>query len=234
MRIKCLLALLPLMMSIHVVAQNGADSANKKALYALILQGESESIKFRDVTPAGVTIVVKLQLEARNDGETPVVILTEEPPQIRAVILTKHPSDPFTKALVVDHWGASVDRSSKWSTLRTNLDQRSPPRDKVRFLKPNESWRFENEIHIFVPTESGKRSSFTKGASLETLQQYSPVWMKINWEVWPLNVEPWSNDRSKLNFGRTLQRRWKNVGRLWLDVIQSEPIKLDLKGIHTN
>jgi len=94
---------------------------------------------------------------------------------------------------------------------------------------PNESWSFENEVYIGVPTEAGNHSFFPKGASFETIQKYSPVWMKVVWEVWPLNVEPWGEDRSKLRFGRKLQRRWKDVGQLWLDGIQSDPIMLDLK-----
>jgi hypothetical protein len=80
-----------------------------------------------------------------------------------------------------------------------------------------------------VPTEAGKRSYFSTGTSFEKLQQFSQVWTKLNWEVWPVNVDPWQKDRNKLKFGRKLQRRWRDEGILLLDVIQSQPIPLDLK-----
>ena len=64
----------------------------------------------------------------------------------------------------------------------------------------------------------------------ESMQELSPVWLHVNWEVWPSNVEP-SKNPNKLSFGLALQRRWKNVGLLRLDGIYSEPIMLDLKRV---
>lgn len=229
MRNSFWLTLLFATITVSVMAQGRAESAKKSVLYSVTLSGKVESIELRDVTPSGVTIVVKLKLEARNSGTKPVLFLDDEPPTITGATLTRGPSDSIGKALLVDYWGPSVDRSPKWTTRRKRLDKASPPPDKLKVLKPHESWRFENEVDIAVPTEAGNHSYFPKWASFETVQKYSPVWMGLNWEVWPLNLEPWSNDRSKLKFGRRLQRRWKAVGLLWLDGIYSEPIMLDLK-----
>jgi hypothetical protein len=231
MKIKWLLALLPVLISLCVFAQNRPGGQVMNPFSVVKLKGETESIDFRDVSSSSVTIVAKIKLEVHNDGEEPVIIFKQESPQITAAILTRSPSDPSTKALIVNHWGAAVDRSPKWSILRKSLDQSSPPRDMVRVLMPNESWRFDYEIHLVAPTDKGNRSYIPKGASFEALQQHSPIWLKLNWEVWPLNVEPWGDDRNKLKLGHSLRRRWKDVGVLWLDSIYSEPIKLDLKTV---
>jgi hypothetical protein len=231
MKTKWLLSLLGVLISLNVLAQNRSGGQSINPFSPVRLEGETEWIEFRDVSSASVTIVAKLKLEAHNDGSEPVIILTQEAPRITAAVLTQNPSDPFTKALIVNHWGASVDRSPKWSTLRRNLNQSSPPRESVRVLMPNESWRFQCEIHVVAPTAAGNRSYTPSGASFETLQQHSPIWLKVNWEVWPLNVEPWSHDRNKLKLGHSLRRRWKDVGVLWLDTVYSEPIKLDLKAV---
>ena len=229
MRISYWLPILFAAITVPVMAQENSKSAKKNALNSVTLRGQVTSIELKDVTSSSVSVVVKLKLEARNDGTNPVIFLEAEPPQITGTTLTRSPSDPFSKALVTDYRGPSADRSAKWSTLRNKLDRPSPPRDKVRVLMPDQSWSFEGTVDIVLPTEASNHSYFPKRASFETVQKYSPVWMKLNWEVWPFNVEPWSNDRSKLKFGRTLQRRWKDVGVLWLDGIYSEPIMLDLK-----
>ena len=229
MRIVCCLVSLFVTFASQVMAQKNSEGANKNTPYSVTLRGQIKGIELRDVTASGVTIVVKLKLEARNDGAKPVIFLEDDSPQITGATLTKSPSDPFTKALVANHWGPSVDTSAKWSNLRRSLDKASPPRDMVRVLAPNETWWLEKEVYISVPTEAGNHSYFPKRASFETIQEYSAVWLHVNCQVWPLNVEPSSNDRSKLKFGRALQRRWKDVGLLWLDSIYSEPIMLDLK-----
>ena len=122
------------------MAQKNSEGAKQNTLYSVTLRGQVKSIERRDVTDSSVTIVVKLKLEVRNDGAKSVIFPDDDPPQMSAAILTRNPSDPFTNALVVDHWGASIDRSPRWATLRGNLDKTSPPRDKVRILKPHESW----------------------------------------------------------------------------------------------
>ncbi|HZN06786.1 MAG TPA: hypothetical protein VFB65_08370 [Pyrinomonadaceae bacterium] len=67
-----------------------------------------------------------------------------------------------------------------------------------------------------------------RGASLKDLKELSSLWLRVVCEVWPWNLEP-SADRSKLKYGRKLQRRWKDVGVLWLDEIYSEPLTLNVK-----
>jgi hypothetical protein len=64
--------------------------------------------------------------------------------------------------------------------------------------------------------------------SWEKISKAPAAWLDVYLQVWPLNLEPASYDRSKMEFGRKLQRRWKAIGQLWLDDIVSEPIKLDL------
>src|SRR5258705_6580808 len=80
MRISCWFSILFATITVPVMAQENSESAKKNALYCVTLRGQVKSIELRDVTASGVTIVVKLKLEAHNDGAKPVIILAEAPP----------------------------------------------------------------------------------------------------------------------------------------------------------
>ena len=82
-----------------------------------------------------------------------------------------------------------------------------------------------------MPTDPSKYTSSRKKESLATIQQLSPVWLRVVCELWPWNVEPLKADRNQLKFGHKLQERWKDTGLLWLDQIYSEPIMLDVATI---
>jgi hypothetical protein len=96
---------------------------------------------------------------------------------------------------------------------------------------PNERWTFNDSVIIFLSTEAETKSSFSKNASLKSVQEASPVWLRVNYQVWPLNLEPPSNDRTQMTFGHKLQKRWRDLGLLQLDGIRSEPILLDVRNI---
>jgi hypothetical protein len=72
---------------------------------------------------------------------------------------------------------------------------------------------------------------FNRESSVQVLRQLSSLWLRVSCEVWPFTVElpaP-GPERAKAKFGHKLQKRSEDVGLLWLDSVQSEPIKLDLK-----
>jgi hypothetical protein len=134
--------------------------------------------------------------------------------------------------MIVEYAGPGVDTSPEWSMLRKSLDQSYPPPDKVRILKPNESWWLEDSGGASLPTEAGKSSLyFPKRESWEAIQKASPVWLRVICEVWPLNLEPPSRDRTELKFGYKLQQRWERDGLLWLKPFYSDSIKLGLQNI---
>jgi hypothetical protein len=215
-------------MAIGTMAQQRYESSQHDDDPVVALRGQVQSTELRDVTPSGVSLVVKLKLELHNNGSKPVIFLNDPAPTITGATLNKVASDPPHSALVSDYRRPSVDTSSKWLTLRRSLDKAQPPSELVRILPAGESWWFEGSVDVALPTEAGKSNYIPRRATWESMQELSPVWLHVSLEVWPLNVEP-SKNPNKLSFGLSLQRRWKNVGQLRLDGIYSEPIMLDSK-----
>ena len=122
----------------------------------------------------------------------------------------------------------AVSLAPEWAASRLSLDKATPPPHQSRILMPNESWSLAATVGVSLP-DHPEMFAPAKGASLKDIKELSPVGLRVVCEVWPWNLEP-NADRSKLKYGgRELQRRWKDVGVLWLDDIYSEPITLNLK-----
>jgi hypothetical protein len=232
MRVICFLMFVCGVITANLEAQPLSKSMNEKEAYSVTLHGQVEAVELSNVSSSGVSLVVKLKLELLNNGTKPVIFLATKPPSLVGAALAKSPGDLTSgKVLVSEYTGEAVNTSSEWLVLRRSLNQPSPPPAQVRIMKPNESWQFEDSITIALPTESGRNNFFPQRESWESIRKLSTVWLRVSSQVWSLNLEPIGGDRTKKTFGRKLQRRWKNVGLLWLDSIQSEPIMLDLQKI---
>ena len=233
MRISCLLLSIYGILFLPTNGEQLSSAISKMEPYSTILRGQVESIELNNVSSSGVTVVVKLKLELLNNGATSIIFLAAEPSLLVGATLAKSPVDSLSgKNLIMEYAGPGVDTSPKWAMLRKSLDQSYPPYDKVRILKPNESWKLEDSVGISMPTESGKNNiHFPKRESWEVIQKASPVWLRVICEVWPLNLEPSSSDRTELKFGHKLQRRWERDGFLLLKPLYSDPLKLDLQNI---
>jgi len=133
------------------------------------LRGQIESTELRDVTAKGVSLVVRLKLEFRNNGPKPIIFLNEPAPALTGATLNREVSDTPRNALVTDYRGPSVDTSAKWLTLRDSLDKAVPPSDLVRILQPGELWWFDRTLDIALPTEAGKTDYIPRRASWETI-----------------------------------------------------------------
>lgn len=230
MRVLYLLILLCGMVTTNIETQPLQKVATAKECYSVLLRGEVKSMEVKKSSPSDIMLTVNLRMELLNNGSKPVIFLETKPPELRGVALAKSPSDFSTsKNLASEYYGESVNTSTEWTVLRNDLNQSSPPRDKVRVLMPNESWEFEDVVSVALPTQSGKDSFSDKRESWENIKQLPDVWLRAVCQVWSLNLEPKSNNRTELIFGSELQKRWKDVGLLWLNDIQSEPIALDLK-----
>jgi hypothetical protein len=169
---------------------------------------------------------IKLMLELVNTSSTPIIFLNREPLFVGAA-LAKQPDDFVTgNHLARSYAGPAVSLAPEWAALRRSLDKPTPPPDQTRVLMPNESWSLGATVGVSLP-DHPEMFAPAKSASLKDIKELSTVWLRVVCEVWPWNLEPGA-DRSKLNYGRKLQRRWKNVGVLWLDEINSEPMRLNL------
>jgi hypothetical protein len=208
----------------NVVAQSRSGQASKP----LALRGRVESVQVTEIDRSSALIEIKLKMELVNVGTRPVILLQSEPFFPGGALARKPEDFEQGNVLVVDAGWPSNDISPEWATLRSNLDKSNPPADQTRLLMPGESRPMETSVRLVVPTDPSKYTSSRKKESLATIQQLSPVWLRVVCEVWPWNVEPLNADRSQLKFGHKLQKRWKDVGLLWLEEIYSEPIMMDV------
>jgi hypothetical protein len=205
-----------------------AQSRSGQEPKPLALRGRVESVQVTEIDRSSALIEIKLKMELVNVGTRPVILLQSEPFFPGGALARKPEDFEQGNVLVVDAGWPSNDISPEWATLRSNLDKSNPPADQTRLLMPGESRPMETSVRLVVPTDPSKYTSSRKKESLATIQQLSPVWLRVVCEVWPWNVEPLNADRSQLKFGHKLQKRWKDVGLLWLEEIYSEPIMMDV------
>lgn len=210
-------------------AETVAPGTSQSTPKPLLLRGKVESVEVTELDGSAALIKIKLKMELINTGSNPIIFLQKDPLFVGAALARSPDALARGEFLATDYAGPAVDISPEWAALRASLDKTSPPPDKVRVLKPNESWLLEASVGVSVPKNSGTDISFRKKESLQTIQKLSPIWLRVVGEVWPRNLEP-GVERSKLKLGHQLQNRWKENGVLWLDDIYSEPISLDLSG----
>ena len=221
----CAITLGSVLLTANVLAQGGPGQGSK----GLSLRGRVEAVKIQEIDPSSALIEIKLKMELVNTSARPIILLQREPLFPGGALARKPDDFEVGNVLASDAGWPSNDISPEWAALRSSLDKPSPPADETRLLMPGESWPLETSVRLAVPTDPSKYTSSRKKESLATIQQLSPVWLRVVCEVWPWNVEPLNADRNKLKFGHKLQKRWKDAGLLWLDEIYSEPIMVDMK-----
>lgn len=211
-------------------ASGFSESMPNQTSSTVSLRGKVTSVKIVTDAPgsrySSKFLEIKLRLELVNTSPTPIIFLNREPVFVGAA-LAKQPDDFGTgNFLAQTYVGPAVSLAPEWAALRQDLNKPTPPPDQTHILMPNESWSLGATVGVSLP-DHPEMLAPAKSRSLKEIKELSPVWLRVVCEVWPWNLEP-SADRSKLNYGRKLQRRWKSAGLLWLDEIYSEPMMLNL------
>jgi len=218
------------------LAQPGLNQTSQQ----LALRGKVISFKAIPDSPSSryssTFLEMKLQLELVNTSRTPIIFLNRDPRFVGAVLAKRTDDFETGNYLARTYVGPAVSLSPKWKTLRAKLNKRTPPADEIRILMPNESWSVTATVGVSLPDHpelfAPELFGSARSISFTELQRNSTVWLRVLCEVWPWNIEPGS-DRSRLTYGRKLQRRWKTAGILWLDEIFSDPIDVPLKRMQT-
>jgi hypothetical protein len=203
--------------------------------YSVALKGNVESIEVNRSIKSTVVLNIKLKLELINNGQKPLIFLTAKKPILVGVSLAKSETDLIAgKILVKDYYGPSAESSAEWKRLRDLLNKSKIPGDQIRVLIPSESVPLNplyESVSMAMPTESGMNSFIPRREKWETIHALSIAWIRAICDVWPLSLESPGRERANLSFGKSLQKRWKNSGLLWLTPITSEPIMLDLSHV---
>jgi len=180
-------------------------------------------------------IVVELRCELTNTGSIPLIFwkykyedglggLWNEPYVFSGKKVSRTPNFTPQDILYSQIGGPSVYTSPEWNKMHKALDQKTPPADVTTILMPNQSFSFDSKVTIVC-----NEDRFDSIPAFSELQEASVFWLRVYYEVWSFNLEPNPRRGLSLKFGRKLQRKWKDVGKLWLDDIYTEPIQLDLK-----
>src|SRR5262245_14860451 len=191
---------------------------------------------------SGERIRLELRNELINKGSTPIILwkpfvlwgpeagLDGFRELLYVFTGLKISRDPdFAKKDILDEYygGPSISNGIAWDNMREALDQASPPSRFTRTILPAQSLTFDSNVTIVC---NKKRSdSIPDHPTFNELQEVGTLWLRVYYETWSLNLEPDSPDRIKRRFGRKLQEGWRNYGKLLLDDMYSEPIKIELK-----
>jgi hypothetical protein len=206
----------------------------------LQLRGEVTKIKLRSVDKGHVAFHVELKMELTNVGAEPIIILRREP-WLGSEEISRSPEDAVNRKYlyVSGHWPSFYRApGNEWEQLQHNLDMPLPPSDLTIILYHRGTWTFDTSTALYFEKDGsirvyGPDGTYTQARQpWEVIRKAQPLWLQVGFEMWPLNVEPGLDSRH-LYFGKKLQRRWRKDGKLWLEDLTSEPIKLDLKNFAT-
>lgn len=211
-------------------AQSGPTKTRARDAHPLRLTGEVLEVKLDEEEETSIEFSFKVRLKFTNEGEEPVILLSEEAnkPWMGGVRLSRSREDAAAGRFLFDRsaWPSNYrtgDPDRKWERLTESLDMPFPPSDLTRVIPPGGSWDYEKESRLYITKEPGSTSG---NATWEEIRRASPLWLTVTFEMWPTNVEP---DLDYENaFGKRLRRSWKSYGTLWLDNLKSEPLELRL------
>jgi hypothetical protein len=177
-----------------------------------------------------VEVTISFNLELLNVGTRPILILSQDSPMCVGTTLTTDTGPAVGENILFDEYrGPSRDGSPAWNRLRRALDQPEPPRESIRLIEPGESWRSQTYVVLRPPVQFEHYRIDRPPVSWTLLRNHSPVWLRLQCETWPLNLET-TTDSGRTVFGHKLQQRWLKYGDLQLSVLKSEPVRLDLRG----
>ena len=202
----------------------------------LVLTGEVRAARCKPGDKGYVDCDIDLSLDFSNRGNQPIIILQPHGDYDfwhggSSLALTKADSEAYNDVYSYGAWPSNC-RCEPYYSMARKLDQREPPPDLTRVIAPGERWTMTTMIRLRVTEEN--TCNGLKGLEIgwsEIKKLSSPVWLRISYEMWPINL-----DNFKKGLGRRLRERWKKHGILFtedkdLTHLTSEPIELNLQSV---
>lgn len=205
------------------VLGNSATRKTKNDTTPLRVQGQIVKFEFSQEDAHGITFNLRLKLELVNAGDRPMILL-RYPIWLGALTLARSQEDARThKYIYLSTTWPSISRGPTWKALRQKLNQQHPPAELTQAVSPGNAFQYETDEVLYIE----KRGSFDKTSQpWDAIRLASPVWLQVSLEIWPVNVEP-KIEPTNLEFGRMLQKRWRQFGQLQIERVISEPIQLN-------
>jgi hypothetical protein len=188
----------------------------------LSVTGEIKEVRLHK-EQATMVIDVLMTVHFKNQSSSPLLVfVSKDWPLQGGATLASSKKDALSKKYVfVSGAWPSSDRPA-WEETRRKLDQKSRPTDLIRSIEPGTELSFDKTVVLGVRIDG----SFDKTSKpWNVITKADPLWLQLEFMVWPNNLE-----QNMLNpkFGRRLQQRWKDQGRLVIGNIVSEPIPVSL------
>lgn len=221
----CLFSILLLSLSTSGVARisnDGAGLKSKTQTSPVYLRGRIVKVRLARQDVHSIVFKLELNLQLVNVSTSPVILLKRLYWLGATTIAGSSEEAKAHKYMYASGGWPSVSGGSEWGELRQRLNQENPPSALTRTLALGESLQYETEATLY----NEKAGSVDKTSlPWEVIREASPAWLQVSIEVWPINVEP-KVDPENLEFGKTLQNRWQQFGKLQLERLTSEPMQL--------
>jgi hypothetical protein len=223
----CALALMFAVCASNMISMSHSSNQNPRFL---TLRGRIIEGGIIDDGSDSVKVTMKLNIEIKNTGSKPALILEQEPLIVdRTIVAT--PSDATKDTYLFRLQSLpSNGRSPEWEELQKHVDKRVPPSDLIRKLAPNETWTFELTEWFYI----GKETNIDPNSKpWSVVRQASRMSQQITLQLWSRDIES-NADRKQLRFSKMLQSRWQKFGELQLENLTSEPIPIDFSAFTVN
>jgi hypothetical protein len=232
-RLECVIVVL--FIACSIVRAQGNDS------HGLVLRGKVLKTLTDRSQANYIDLRIDLSLNFSNAGTAPIIMM--RPWQDErfwhggSTLATTRQSAQSNSFVFDDAAWKSISGHDGYRKLSRDLDQREPPPKLTRVLKPGESWDWQTTVTLRFEASTNHR--YPRVPTWEEMKtEPSPLWLRVSFEMWPFNVEYF-----KPNLAAQLQKRWRNVGWLWIGYkfgrmhlarLNSEPIELDWRAALTH
>ena len=223
---------------VYKVKSDAVKSKDDDEPNALVLAGKVLGTRCKLNNTRYIACEIDLRLDFSNKSSTPIIILQPFGEYKfwhggNSLSLNKTDANSYNYVYLSSAW-PSIYKTSEYSQLAEQLDQKSPPPNLTRIINPNESWNWNTTILLGLEQENNCNGATGVEIGWRAIKELtSSLWLKISYEMWPFNVENFKKD-----LGGKLRERWKQYGNLYLEEksdsywfahITSEPIELDLR-----
>lgn len=205
----------------------------------LVLRGKVQDIKDVSKDPQFVDLEVGVDIEFINTGIKPIIFLKPQK-KIEADLYWPGAISLSLEKFLAERGGRdssiwvqallpSVNTSPIFKEIVKRLDQPTPPAELTQILQPKESWTWQTTAFLRFYTKPNSSNFSAHDLSWQVIGKIvTPLWMKLNYEVWSYNLQ-----RADKGLRKRLQKRWANIGILNIEAsLGTEPIELNLNNIN--
>jgi hypothetical protein len=206
-----------------IATVSGRDQTDKE-VGTLKLETQVVQWRLLEEDKHGIRFGLKLRLTFVNDGSEPLILLKQKF-DIGAEMLARTGEEAKEGKYLFTfiHWPSVLGHPgfAKW---RRDLDTQQPLPGQAWLLGRGHAVSVESETMIYIEK---KGNSDRTNKPWDEIKQSPTLWLQVEVETWPMNLEI-KREHENPEFGGSLLKRWKSYGTLQLGHIRSEPLEVTL------